>query len=500
LVFQAQETCLVLVDFSLEWTFLWNTQVLSLSVRQNRQLSTQVVQVTLGNGLVQDLWQQVHTNVELGVLAELWELSLEGVVLSVEQSNLSQDLVGERAGHHEGRVTSGTTQVDQSTLSQQDDVTTVQQVSVDLRLDVDNRLGVGLQPSNVNLNVEVTNVTNNGVLWHLGEVSTSDDVTATGGGDEDLTNGSNILHGSNLVTRDSSLQSVDWVNLGDNNSGTHTSQGHGTTLTNITETSDNGNLTGNHNIGGSLDTVDEGLSTSVQVVELGLGDRVVDVDGWNLQDTVLQHLVQVVNTGGGLLGQTETTLQHLWVLLVNQSGQVSTVVQDQVQLLAVLESKQLLLNTPQVLFLGLTLPSENWNTSSGNGSGGVVLGGENVTGRPGNLGTQSNQGLDQHSGLDGHVQTSSDSSTLQRLRRSVLLSDVHQTWHFVLGQLDVLSAESGEGDVGDFVVRSWGGHFVLAIIFFFLWKWAIYIGFFFPPIMQGQTRYEVSRSLYDSME
>lgn len=32
-----------------------------------------------------------------------------------------------------------------------------------------------------------------------------------------------------------------------------------------------------------------------------LGDRVVDVDGWDLQLTLLQHLVQVVDTGGGLL-------------------------------------------------------------------------------------------------------------------------------------------------------------------------------------------------------
>jgi hypothetical protein len=35
------------------------------------------------------------------------------------------------------------------------------------------------------------------------------------------------------------------------------------TLSDITETGDNGNLTGKHDIGGSLDTIDEGLSASV---------------------------------------------------------------------------------------------------------------------------------------------------------------------------------------------------------------------------------------------
>lgn len=451
---------LVSVDLGLEWTLLWNAQVVGLLVGQGGQSSTQVVQVTLGDGLVQDLWQDVDTDIELLVLTELWELGFELGVVDVEQSDLSQDLVGERTGHDERRVTSGTTQVDQSTLSQQDDVTAVlHQESVDLWLDVDNGLSVGLQPSNVDLNVEVTNVTDDSVLWHLLEVDTGDDITTTSGGDEDLTDGGNLIQRSDLVTRDSSLQSVDWVNLGDNDTGTHRGQSHGTTLTDVTETSNDSDLTGNHDVGGSLDTVNKRLSASVQVVELGLGDGVVDVDGWDLQLVVLQHLVQVVDTGGGLLRQTETVVQHLWVLLVDQSGQVSTVVQDQVQLLAVLEGEQLLLDTPQVLLVGLTLPGENWNTSGGNGSSGVVLGGENVTGGPGNLGTKSSQSLDQDSGLDGHVQTTGDSGTLQWLGWTVLLSDVHQTRHLVLGQLDVLSAEGGEGDVGDFVVSSWGGHF-----------------------------------------
>jgi hypothetical protein len=35
------------------------------------------------------------------------------------------------------------------------------------------------------------------------------------------------------------------------------------TLSDITETGDDGNLTGEHDIGGSLDTIDEGFSASV---------------------------------------------------------------------------------------------------------------------------------------------------------------------------------------------------------------------------------------------
>ena len=40
------------------------------------------------------------------------------------------------------------------------------------------------------------------------------------------------------------------------------------------------------------------------VVKLGLGDRVVDVDGGDLELAVAESLVEVVNTGGGLLRDT----------------------------------------------------------------------------------------------------------------------------------------------------------------------------------------------------
>jgi hypothetical protein len=173
------------------------------------------------------------------------------------------------------------------------------------------------------------------------------------------------------------------------------------TLTDITVTGNDTDLTGNHDIGGTLDTVDEGLTATVQVVELGLGDTVVNVDGGDLELALLEHAVQVVDTGGGLLGDTEAVLEHLGVLGVDKGGQVTTVVKDEVELLVILEGKELLLETPLVLLLGLTLPGEDRDTGGSNGSGGVVLSGEDVAGSPGDLSTESSEGLDEDSGLDG---------------------------------------------------------------------------------------------------
>lgn len=289
-----------------------------------------------------------------------------------------------------------------------------------------------------------------------------EDVTATSGGDEDLTERSSLLHGGNLEAGDSSLESVDGVDLGNQDASTHAVQSLGTALANITETSDDGDLTGDHDIGGTLDTVDERLTASVQVVELGLGNGVVDVDGRDQELALLEHTVEVVDTGGGLLRDTVAVLQHLGVLGVDEGGQVTTVVEDEVELLSILEGVELLLQTPVVLLLSLTLPGEDGDTSSSNGSRGVVLGGEDVAAGPGHLSTEGNQGLNQDSSLNGcwtllalsptlwqridrtHVQTTSDTGTLQGLVGSVSFTDRHQTGHLNLRELDLAAAEGSQ--------------------------------------------------------
>src|SRR5581483_7206798 len=63
---------------------------------------------------------------------------------------------------------------------------------------------------------------------------------------------------------------------------------------------DDGDLAGDHDVGGALDAVDQRLAAAVEVVELGFGDRVVDVDGGHEELALLEHLVEAVHAGGGL--------------------------------------------------------------------------------------------------------------------------------------------------------------------------------------------------------
>ena len=149
-------------------------------------------------------------------------------------------------------------------------------------------------------------------------------------------------------------------------------------LSDVTEASNNGDLSSKHDIGSTLDTIDEGLAASIVIVELALGNRVVDVDSSNLELSFLVHTVEVVNTGGCLFGETLDALKKFWVIVVNAGGEVTAVVEDQVQRFPVIETFDGLVDTPEVFLLGLTLPGEDGDTSSGNCCCSMVLGGEDV--------------------------------------------------------------------------------------------------------------------------
>ena len=417
---------LVTVHVGLEGTLGREGHVLDLGRGHLGKLGVDVVEVEKGDLLVEDLGQDVDANVhaldvglDLALLDLLDEASVgiglaldgageldvllgESLVAGLVQHDLGKDLVGEGAGHDEGAVAGGAAKVDKTALGEEDDVTAgLHGEAVDLGLDGDLLGGVGLEPGNVDLNVEVTNVADDGVLAHGLEVGTDEDVTAAGGGDEDLALGGGVVHGDDLEAGHGGLEGVDGVDLGDENAGTHGVEGVGATLADITETGDDGDLAGNHDIGGTLDAVDEGLAAAVKVVELALGDGVVDVDGGNEETLVLEHLVEVVHAGGGLLGDTVAALEHLGELVVDESSKISTVVEDQVEGLAGGERLELLLEAPVVLLLGLALPGEDGHTGGGDGGSGVVLGGEDVAGRPGDLGTEGLEGLDEDGGLDG---------------------------------------------------------------------------------------------------
>ena len=65
-----------------------------------------------------------------------------------------------------------------------------------------------------------------------------------------------------------------------------------------------------------------------------------------LKLSLLEHFVEVVDSSGGLLGESLDTLQEFWVLCVDKVGEITAVVKDHVEGLAVGE-ENCLLDTPK---------------------------------------------------------------------------------------------------------------------------------------------------------
>ena len=119
-----------------------------------------------------------------------------------------------------------------------------------------------------------------------------------------------VLEGGDLVALHGRLQGVDRVDLGDDHPGALAPQALGAALAHVAVAQHERGLAADHHVGGPVDAVDQRVAAAVEVVELRLGDRVVDVDGREQQLAPLDHLVEAVHAGGGLLGDALDGRRH----------------------------------------------------------------------------------------------------------------------------------------------------------------------------------------------
>ena len=432
----------------------------------------------------------------LGKDVNLAALVLAGVAL-LPELDLGEGLVGEGAGHDKRGVAGGAAKVEKTSLGEDDDaVALLEDELVNLGLDV-HALGDLHEAIHVDLVVEVTDVADDGVVLHLAHGLGHEDTLVTGGGDEDVGGFDDVLEGADGETLHACLKGADGVDLGNVNDATVGAHGGGAALSDVTVAADDGLLTGHHNIGGAHDTIGEGVLAAVKVVELGLGDGVVDVDSGEEEGPVLLHGVKTVDTGGGLLGDTMAAAGDLVPLvglaglekaledgednlelgvvgglgvgegavlkeevlglltLVDDEGHVTAVIDDDVGSVAlaiILLPGEGVEGALPVLLEGLTLPGEDGGRLiAGDGGGSVVLGGEDVARAPADVATEGLEGLDEDGGLDGHVEGAGDTGTLEVVV-VVLLTAGQETRHLNLGDLTLLAAIIGKGDVSNCTV------------------------------------------------
>ena len=350
-------------------------------------------------------------------------------------------------------MTGGAAQVDQPAFGQDGDALPVGiDHLVHLGLDVHLFEGLVLKDAgHFDLRVEMADVADDGLVLHAVHVLPADGAEASSGGDENFADGGGMVHGHHLEALHGRLQGADGVDLGHQHAGAHAAEGLGAALAHLAITGHDADLAGHHHVRGPLDAVQQGFADAVEVVELALGDRIVDVDGGHLEHAFFLPLIQPVHPGGGLLGQAADIRQHFRVLLVHHRGQVAAVVQQQVGAFAA-GPFQGLLDAPPVFLIALALPGEHRRALHRQRGGRVILGGKNIARTPAHLRAQVLQGFHQHGGLDGHVDASGDAGAAEGLLSGIFFPQRHQSRHFRFGNFRFLAAPFGQVDVGNLVI------------------------------------------------
>src|SRR3954447_7147940 len=373
---------LVAIMIRLEGALDRNVDVVGLLRRELGQPRAERVQVQPRDLLVEVLGEHVDLLVVLAGLRE--------------ELDLGDRLVRERVRHHERRVARRVAEVQQPALGEHDDRVAVGETPL-----VDLRLAFGAlharelrEAGHVDLVVEVADVADDRLVLHARHLLGRNDVLVAGRGDEDVGGLDDVLEARDLVALHRRLQRADRVDLGDDHARALAAQRFRAALADVAVAEHDGDLAADHHIGAAVDAVDQAVTAAVEVVELGLGDRVVDVDRREEQLALGGELVEAMDAGRGLLGHAldvrgglgpalrvlrEAALQRLeddaelvvvgrrgvrhrpgrleLDALVDEQRRVATVVEDHVRPVAV-RPRQRLLGAPPVLLERLALPGE----------------------------------------------------------------------------------------------------------------------------------------------
>src|SRR5882724_7858220 len=160
---------LVTVMFRLERSGLGNSKVAGLCIGELIQYDADLGEVQAGHFFIQVLRQHIDLVLVIAMVGP--------------KLDLGQGLVGERIAHYERRVAGSASQVHQTAFRQDDDIFSFD--SVNIYLGFDGVLGVTVvrvQPGHIDLDVEMPDITNDGLVLHAAEMYFRDQVAATGGG------------------------------------------------------------------------------------------------------------------------------------------------------------------------------------------------------------------------------------------------------------------------------------------------------------------------------
>ena len=275
----------------------------------------------------------------------------------------------------------------------------------------------------MDLVVEVADVTDDGLVLHFRHVLDGDDIHVARCCDVDIAAAQRLFDGGDFVTFHRGLESVDRIDLGDDDAGALAAEGLRAAFSDVAVSADDGDFAGDHDVDRAIDAVDERMAAAVEVVELRFGDRVVHVERGNQQLAQLLEFVEAMHAGSRLFGDAAPFLHDLvenegisavdlleeilddfllvasaWrvhpivsffelIAFVEQERHVAAVIDDELRAFAFAIQDRLPCAIP-VFLERLALPGEDRHAGFRDGRGGVILRREDVATRPAHRGAE----------------------------------------------------------------------------------------------------------------
>ena len=166
------------------------------------------------------------------------------------------------------------------------------------------RLAAGelLERRDVDLDVEVAGVADDGAVLHRREVLAAQDFQVAGERAEDVADRHGLGHRHHAVAVHLGLERLERIDLGDDDVGAEPARAHRDAAAAPAVAGDDERRAREQEVRRADDAVDRGLPGAVAVVEEVLGERVVHRDDREAEDAVLRHRLEADDAGGGLLG------------------------------------------------------------------------------------------------------------------------------------------------------------------------------------------------------
>ena len=137
---------------------------------------------------------------------------------------------------------------------------------------------VGNETSHINFVIEMANIANNSIVFHLCHITNHDDLVVSSSSNKDIRCWNHTRKSLYFETFHAGLKRTDWITLCNNNTSSTVFHGLSASLAYISVSTYNNLLSSNHHVCSTHKSIWKGMSASINVIELLLGHTIINID------------------------------------------------------------------------------------------------------------------------------------------------------------------------------------------------------------------------------